>query len=379
MNNFHKGKALLASATTAALVTMAGCTSVESSGKDPALVAGHEYMMVANRPGQIHVVDLETNAIYKSCDVPGDFGPGTLQMSPDNKTGFILTDHYETIYGVDLDTCAVTFSAKMSQQSNERAKVMYSMALSPDGKELYAIQTPTLLFPDHYEVKDPRLAVYEVAAGLAAKPVRTFPVPRQITVIQAAADGTLYMAGADIYKMNVTSGEVDVAIPSRNWQRPLYAPPDVLNVWPIQTPQKEFMVMYSTAKFTDETYNMDTAEWLWGYFSVDLKTGKTETTDYAPFTEIYFTGVRSPKDPNILYGVLNHLAKYDIKEQKLLKSADIAHSYYTVMLNHAGTKVYTGGTFNDIAVWDADTLEQTGTIQLPGGDISPSTAQVFIR
>lgn len=379
MNKIQKGKALLATATAAALAGLAGCSAVESTGKGPALVAGHEYMMVANRPSQIHVVDLETNAIYKSCDVPGDFGPGTLQMAPDNKTGFILTDHYETIYGVDLDTCAVTFSAKMSQQANERAKVMYSMALSPDGKELYAIQTPTLLFPDHYEVKDPRLAVYEVASGLEARPVRTFPVPRQITVMQTAADGTLYMAGADIYKMDVSSGQVDVAIPSRNWARPLYAPPDVLNVWPIQTPQKEFMVMYSTAKFTDETYNMDTAEWLWGYFSVDLKTGKTETTDYAPFTEIYFTGVRSPKDPNILYGVLNHLAKYDIKEQKLLKSADIAHSYYTVMLNHAGTKVYTGGTFNDIAVWDADTLEQTGTIELPGGDISPSTAQVFIR
>ena len=74
-----------------------------------------------------------------------------------------------------------------------------------------------------------------------------------------------------------------------------------------------------------------------------------------------------------------HLAKYDIKEQKLVKSADLEHSYYTVAMNHAGSKVYLGGTFNDVAVYDAETLEKTNDIPLPGGDISPSTAQVFIR
>ncbi len=375
-----KSKAPLALAIAGLVAGLSGCAGLESTAATgPSLAPGSEYMVMANRPSQLHVLDLQTDKLYKSCDVPGDFGPGTLQIAPDHKTAYILTDHYERIYAVNLDSCALSFSAKMAQQPNERAKTMYSMALSPDGKELYTIQTPVLLHPDRYQVMEPRLAVYDTAAGLDAKPIRTFPVPRQISVMQVGSDGTLYMAGADIYKMDVHSGKVDVAIPSRNWQRPLYAPPDVLNVWPIQTPQKEFTILYTTAKFADESYNMDSAEWIYGYFNIDLETGATETTDFAPFTEIYFTGMRSPKDPNIMYGVLNHLAKYDIKQKKLLKSANLDHSYYTVALNHAGSKVYVGGTFNDVAVFDADTLEPLNKIQVPGGDFAPSTSQVFIR
>ena len=55
--------------------------------------------------------------------------------------------------------------------------------------------------------------------------------------------------------------------------------------------------------------------------------------------------MRSPKDPNLMYGVLNRLAKYDIKEQKLLKAASLDHSYYCIALNKAGSKVYLGGTY----------------------------------
>jgi hypothetical protein len=47
--------------------------------------------------------------------------------------------------------------------------------------------------------------------------------------------------------------------------------------------------------------------------NVNLETGETQTTDFGPITEIYFTGMMSPKDPNIVFGVLNRLAKYDVK------------------------------------------------------------------
>jgi hypothetical protein len=44
-----------------------------------------------------------------------------------------------------------------------------------------------------------------------------------------------------------------------------------------------------------------------------------------------------------------------------------------------GSKVYLAGTYNDIAIYDAETLEKLGNIQLPGGDMSLATAQVFPR
>lgn len=371
-------KRLTALMPTAALV-LGSAISTGVMAQGPALVEGNEYMIVANYPNNMHVIDLQTDKLYKSCELPDSFGPGVTQMAPDGKTAYILNNHYEDIYGVNLDNCEVTFHASMSLQQNERTKSIFSFALSADGEELYAVQNPTMLYRDHYRVQPARLAVYDTDAGLDAKPVRTFPSPRQVTVMQTGADGTLYMAGADIYKVDVNTGEVGVAIPSRNWERPLYAPPDVLNAWPIQSPSKDFTILYTTAKFQDESYNLDTADWIYGFMNINLETGATETTDFGPITEIYFSGMRSPKDPNLVYGVLNRLAKYDIEKKELVGAAELDHSYYCIAMNHAGTKVYLGGTFNDVAIYDADSMEKLGNIQLPGGDMAISTSQVFMR
>lgn len=84
---------------------------------------------------------------------------------------------------------------------------------------------------DRYEVQAPRLDVYATDAGQDAKPVRSFPAPRQLTIMQSGDDGTLYVAGADVYKVDVKTGKFDVLIPSRHWKRPNYSAPDVLYVW----------------------------------------------------------------------------------------------------------------------------------------------------
>ena len=360
--------------------TMMGSTAFanEADMSGPALKKGQEYMVVANYPNQIHVLDLKTDSLLKTCKVPGAYGPGVLQVAPDKKTVYMLTNHYEDVYGINVDDCSVQFHTTFSKQ-NTRTKSLFSMALSPDGKELYVMHNPTKMNKDHYRVQDTYLAVYNTADGKGAKPVRTFPAPRQVTVMATGKDGGLYMAGADIYKMDVNTGKYDVALPSRNWDRPLYVQPDVLNAWPIQTPSKDFTILYTTARFQDEKQDLATADWIYGYLNIDLETGETETTDFGPVTEIYFTGMRSPKDPNLVFGVLNRLAKYDVKQKKLIKAAELDHSYYCIAMNHDGSKVYLGGTYDDVAIYDADSMEKLGNIKLPGGDMAISTSQVFIR
>lgn len=365
-------------ALVVALLTLAGTTgAVAATG--PVLTPGKEYMVVANYPNNLHVLDLSEDKIAKTCALPDAFGPGVIQVAPDRKTAFILNNRFGDIYGIDMDSCAVTFHAAMSQAPNERAKSIFSIALSPDGKELYTVQSPTLLEKDHYRVQPTRLAVYDTSAGMDAKPIRVLPAPRQVTVMQTGKDGALYMAGADIYKVDPRTGERSVAIASRNWDRPLYSPPDVLNAWPLQTHTRDFTILYTAAKFTDDKLDMSTAQFLYGYMNINLETGETETVDFGDLTEIYFTGLRSPKDPNLMFGVLNRLAKYDIKEKKLLAAATLDHSYYVVNFNQDGSKVYLAGTWNDVAVYDADSMTKLGNIQLPGGDMSLGTPQVFVR
>jgi quinohemoprotein amine dehydrogenase beta subunit len=364
-------------ATLAALATSWSVAALADTG--PALQSGHEYMVVGNYPNNLHVIDTQTDKVYKTCSMPDAFGPGTVQIAPDNKTAYTLNNHYGDIYGVDLDSCKQVFHAALAQQPGERARALFSIAISPDGKEIYSVVNPTQLGLDHYKVQAPRLQVYAADGGLAAKPVRSFPAPRQVTVMQTGADGTLYMAGADIYKVDVHTGKVGVAVPSRNWKRPLYSPPDVLYAWSQQHYSRDFTILYTAAKFKDEQQDMATAEFVYGFFNIDLVTGKTETVDFAPLTEIYFTGMRSPKDKNLIYGVLNRLTKYDIKQQKLLAVGELDHSYYLVSLNKSGSKVYLTGTFNDVAVYDADSLKKLTNIELPGGDMAIASAQIFIR
>jgi glutamine cyclotransferase len=86
-----------------------------------------------------------------------------------------------------------------------------------------------------------------------------------------------------------------------------------------------------------------------------------------------------PHHPNEMFGALSQLQKFDVEKQQLVKSVDLEHSYYCVNFSSDGSKVYLAGTYNDIAVYDAETLEKLGNIQLPGGDMSLATAQVFPR
>ncbi|MNF11591.1 hypothetical protein D3C80_2128330 [compost metagenome] len=47
--------------------------------------------------------------------------------------------------------------------------------------------------------------------------------------------------------------------------------------------------------------------------------------------------------------------------------------------DRSGDKLYLGGTFNDLAVFDPQSLEKVKNIKLPGGDMSTTTPQVFVR
>lgn len=364
-------RALLAAA-------LASAASLSAAADGP-LQAGHEYLAVTNYPNNLTVIDTGTDSIVKTCTLPDAFGPGTIQISPDRTRAYVLNNHYGDLYGVDLDSCKTVFHAELAEAGNERARAMFSIGLSPDGKEIYSVVNPTKLNRDSYEVQSPRLQVYRTDGGLDAKPVRTFPAPRQTTMLQAADDGSLFVVGADIYRMNAQTGKYDVAVPLRNWKRPLHGQPDVLYVWPQQRPQHTLNLLYTADRFKDEKKDPASAQTMYGYVDIDLKTGNATVKDFTPVTEVYFTGGLSPKDPNAMYGVLNRLAKYDVKNEKLVEAAPLDHSYYCLSFNREGSKLYLAGTFNTVAVYDADTLKKLKDIRVPGGDMAITTAQMFTR
>ena len=251
--------------------------------------------------------------------------------------------------------------------------------MSPDGSEVYTHQNPTRLLIDRYEVQPARIAVYDTSAGLEAKPVRTYPAPRQVTIMATGADGTLYMGGRDIFAMNMQTGAVTMALPSQSVGDPLESLRDSLTVWPVGAINNEMVRMYSAAQFKDASQDMATAEWVWGFERVDLTSGATEARVFGPLEVVLFSGMARPGDPNQFYGVLTQLKRFDVSQRKELGSVDLDHSYYCINFSTDGSEIYLAGTFNDIAVYDADTLEKLGNIELPGGDMSLANTRVFSR
>ena len=363
--------------TALAIASAFGATA--HAAPDTPLNPGHEYLAVTNRPNNLSFVDTATDKVVKTCQMPDSFGPGVIQVSSDGSRIYVLNNHFNDLYGIEVDSCKTVFHALLSTKSDERAISMFSIAVSRDGKEIYSIVNPTRRASDHLEVLPPRLLVFSTSDGLDAKPVRQFPAPRQTNLMQVGNDGTLYVAGPDVYRANVQTGKFEVHQPLRNWKLPLTSAPDVLYLWPHQRPQNTFGLLYTAQRFTDEKQDPETAIPFYGFLDLDLATGKTELLDFADFTEVMFTGARSPKDPNLIYGVLNHLLKYDIRERKLLASASLDHTLYAVAFNKNGSKLYAGGTFNNLVVFDPDNLKQINNIKLPGGDMTITTPQVFTR
>ena len=190
--------------------------------------------------------------------------------------------------------------------------------------------------------------------------------------------GELYLGGPDIYRMDVNTGEYEVALASRTKQDPRYTPRDILTVWPIGEVNNEFHRMYSVARFQEGSDDLDTADWLWGYERVDLETGEVAEGNLGPLEVVLFTSLRRPGHPDKYYGVLSQLQEFDASSESLVRSIDLEHTYYCVNFSTDGSKVYLSGALSDVAVYDADSLEKITNIQL-SGDMGMANSYVFNR
>jgi quinohemoprotein amine dehydrogenase beta subunit len=249
---------------------------------------------------------------------------------------------------------------------DERVKAPFAMDISPDGRELFVFQSPVRLLPGEYEVQPTRIAVYDTAGGIGAQPVRTFEAPRRTIMMMLSEDGSkLYALSWDIYVLDPQTGEEIGRHPLRTWERENYSEPDVLDAWP----QWEAVGIFSSPFFavrTDIDPN-DAAAYKTGLVTLDLETGEFEVKDFENTAVIIFSTVINPVRLNEAYGVYTTLSKIDREQGELLDRIDLDHTYYAINVASDGSELYVGGTMNDIAVYDTESLEQLGKIEMPDG------------
>jgi quinohemoprotein amine dehydrogenase beta subunit len=326
-----------------------------------------EYILAANKPNNLHVIDADARKVVTTCTLPGRGSPLEIATSPaDSSVAFVETNGWGEVVGVNIDTCEVFFHAVLSQ-GNMRAKSMAGVAVSRDGKELYVQVAETELLTDRYKIRPMhRILVYKTDAGLDATPVRSFDIPRGQTIMAPSFDGkTLWSFGHEVRQFDIATGEILQEILLNSWEdeRPTYGDPDGLSFWPLYDNLDVMIFPYFAPVFNSrearDAGDFDQlADFVVGITTVDLRTNEWTQRDITSADVLIFSMVTNPKDPNELFAVYTQLGRYDLKEGKLVDRVDLDHTYYTVAIAAEGDELYIGSTFNDIAIRSTKDLSQ---------------------
>ncbi|MFO1352549.1 MAG: quinohemoprotein amine dehydrogenase subunit beta [Gammaproteobacteria bacterium] len=347
------------------------CAALPSIAKD--------YILTGVKPNKLALVDPAARKVERLFEVPNaEPGPLTIVPSPDGKMAYVIVNRWESVAGINLDSGEQTFRADFSS-GDLRIKAPFAMDISPNGKELYVFQSPVKLGLGEYEVQDTYIAVYDTSTGLGAKPTRTFPAPRRTMLLAASVDGSkLYAASWDITVLDPKTGAMLGAHKLRNWDRPGFASPDVLGVWP----QWSQTFVYSNPYFAVRTDKdpSDPEAYKTGLYTLDLATDDFKIIDFENTSVVIFSSVINPVNRNEAFAVYTTLSKIDLAKGEVAKRVDLDHTYYAINISKDGKEVYVGGTMSDIGVYSTDQLEKLGVIKFPdGNDMALASLQIIQR
>jgi quinohemoprotein amine dehydrogenase beta subunit len=209
--------------------------------------------------------------------------------------------------------------------------------------------------------------------------VRSFPAPRGISALLPSTDGkTMYAVGWEIYAFDTKTGMIRKTIGLRHWDRPNFASPDALVMWPNYSQSNVFVSPYFTVRTDKKPGEPGFA--ITGVMTLDLKTGQHRFVDYEDTEVLIFSMIMNPVRRNEVYGTYTTMSKVDLDARKLVKRFNQKHTYYTVNVSSDGKELYAGGTMDDIAVFDTQTMDQIGSIMIPGGgDMGASSMRMISR
>ena len=337
-----------------------------------------DYLVTAARPDKVVVVDAAARKVVNTFTIP-NAAPGNsvagLTVSRDGKVAYVVHNRWERVSGINLDTGEEVFRAELSSPSI-RGKAHFAIDVSPDGKELAVHVSPTRLKPGEYEVLDPYIAVYDTSAGIGAEPIRKLDAPRRTTTLAYSPDyKRLYAFSWDMVVLDPKTGKQIGQHPWRSWKREGFGEPDTLSVSPQFEQANEFATPYFI-DYTDKNGNKVTKAGVW---SLDLAKDTVRFSEFEGELVMPFSTVINPVRRNEAYTAYTQLTKTDVDTGKLIKRVDLDHTFYTVNVSSDGKELYVGGTINEIAVYDTETLDKKATIVISEGDQVLSSLRMVRR
>jgi WD40 repeat protein len=306
-----------------------------------------DYLYVATQ-NALQIVDCSTDAVIKT--IPA-YNAYVIQntYSEDGST-YYLND-WKNVHAIDVKTHKLTTYPFFSDLNRV---IVAGIAVSPDNKYLYLscdITKKRLNIP-RLNVLPPQVVVYDMKKRQVAKSIE-IPSYASLLVSLRNDPDTIYAVGLDIYKVNISTGEVTKAFGLLNPEEGQEVK-NFLPIWNTTCPKDHGIVTgpyYTPTKM--------------GFLFIDRNTGKMSTVD-ADSIELLYSTVLSP-DKKYLYGVMDEVFKWDAATGKTEKKTELTEgTCYDCTTTSDGKKVYVGPSGNSLTVLDGNTLKELGVIYLQG-------------
>lgn len=337
-----------------------------------------DYLVTAARPDKVIVVDVEAREVYKTHTIPNTAQGSSvagITVSRDGKVAYMVHNRWETVSGIDLESGEEVFRAELSSPGI-RGKAHFAIDVSPDGKELAVHVNPTRLKLAEYEVLDTYIAIFDTSDGIGAVPIRKLDAPRRTTTLAYSPDyKRLYAFSWDMHVLDPQTGEQIGLHPWKSWKRKGYGEPDSLSVSPQFEQANEFASPYFI-NYTDENGETSIKTGIW---SLDLAKDTVRFSEFDAPVVMPFSTVINPVRRNEAYTAYTQLTKTDMDTGEMVKRIDLDRTFYTVQVSSDGEELYVGGTVNEIAIYDSETLESKGKITISEGDQVLSSLRMVQR
>jgi DNA-binding beta-propeller fold protein YncE len=308
-------------------------------------------MVMGVHPGGIVVLDATRDEVVTEIPLQGR-APKEIEFSPDGKRLYVTTQGRRSIEIVDLARRKVEEVIDLAPAGCKL--VIYGIALSRDGRTLYAHVKPVQLLPDEFKVESPQIWAYDLSTHKSRK---IADVPEGVASIIALGDGKRLVGwGRDLFFIDLASGRIIDTVP-------LFSPSTAhaaLDSLPLFT-QYERSGIFSLPYYTTNPASNAGAM---GLVNIDVQTGKVDFVDLGPAVPL-FSAVVSP-DRKHAFAVMNHLVAVDLEQRRVTRVIDLDRTKYVVNISQDGKKLYVSGAGPFMDVYDTQSLKLIKKLELSG-------------
>jgi hypothetical protein len=318
------------------------------------------YLLASTHPNNLVVVDTETDTVVKDIALEGRGPAMNIATNPARpQYAYVVNELAQSVALVDLDEGKQAASFPLSSD-NELVRTM-AIDVNVQGTRLFIHEMPVKKGVGSYEAQENRIRVIDLDTN---KTIRTIPAPRQVMSLASSKDGKrlyAFSVGQDISVFDIEQGKQIDTIPLLNRNITGIARTDGLPVFNLY---QEYDHVLSFGTITTDEFS---GKMTLGIGSLDLKETEPELKliELQPFTAEHYvlTGALGPQDGKAYFSY-NNLWRVDPHTRKIEKSVPLSNTYFAPLMHPEGKKLYCGGNWSDLAVFDPETLELRKKIPL---------------